>query len=69
MLAGHGSLVLISGEAGIGKTTLAEDVCREASDAGALVLAGHCYDRSETPPYGPWVELLEQAGQALERGA
>lgn len=60
-LAGKGGLVILSGEAGIGKTSLAEDACRNASDAGALVLAGNCYDRSETPPYGPWVEILEQA--------
>ncbi|MGA7671215.1 MAG: AAA family ATPase [Nitrolancea sp.] len=59
-LAGQGGLVVLSGEAGIGKTTLAEDVCQEARAAGALVLIGHCYDRTETPPYGPWAELLEQ---------
>src|SRR5688572_32519268 len=51
-LAGQGGLVILSGEAGIGKTTLAENICLEASTAGALVLAGHCYDRTETPPYG-----------------
>jgi DNA-binding CsgD family transcriptional regulator len=61
-LAGQGGLVILSGEAGIGKTTLAEDACREASTTGALVLIGHCYDRTETPPYGPWVELFEQFG-------
>ncbi|MCC6630025.1 MAG: AAA family ATPase [Chloroflexi bacterium] len=59
-LAGQGGLVILSGEAGIGKTTLAEDVCREATAAGALVLVGRCYDRTETPPYGPWLELLER---------
>jgi predicted ATPase len=57
-LAGHGSLVLIGGEAGIGKTALAEMVCREAVERGAYVLVGRCYDLTETPPYGPWVELL-----------
>ncbi len=57
-LAGQGSLVLIGGEAGIGKTALAEALCREATERGALVLIGRCYDLSETPPYGPWVELF-----------
>jgi len=56
--AGNGSLVLIGGEAGIGKTALAEAVCREATERGALVLVGRCYDLTETPPYGPWVELF-----------
>ncbi|HEX5504019.1 MAG TPA: AAA family ATPase [Thermomicrobiales bacterium] len=56
--AGHGRLVLLSGEAGIGKTSLAEALCAEAAERGALVLAGHCYDLAETPPYGPWVDLL-----------
>src|SRR5690242_20940743 len=57
-LAGRGSLVLIGGEAGIGKTALAEALMTEASEQGALALVGRCYDLSETPPYGPWVEAL-----------
>jgi DNA-binding CsgD family transcriptional regulator len=57
-LAGRGSLVLIGGEAGIGKTALAESLCRDAIEQDALVLAGRCYDLTETPPYGPWVELF-----------
>src|SRR5262245_17430433 len=56
-LTGHGSLVLIGGEAGIGKTALAEALCQEATERGALVLVGRCYDLSETPPYGPWLEV------------
>src|SRR5437879_5974825 len=58
-LSGHGSLVLIGGEAGIGKTALAGLVCTEAAEQGALVLVGRCYDLTETPPYGPWVEMLD----------
>src|SRR6202048_4566361 len=57
-LAGQGGLVLIGGEAGIGKTALAETICREATRQGASVLVGRCYDLIETPPYGQWVELF-----------
>jgi predicted ATPase len=62
-LAGHGRLVLIGGEAGIGKTTLAEAVCAQATDQGALVLVGRSYDLTETPPWGPWLELFGQFQQ------
>src|SRR6188472_4422109 len=60
-LAGRGSLVLIGGEAGIGKTTLAEWLLAEATGWGAGVLVGRCYDLSETPPHGPWQEALARA--------
>ncbi len=57
---GRGNVVLIGGEAGIGKTTLAGAICRQASDTGAHVLTGHCYDRAETPPYGPWLQIAHR---------
>src|SRR6476469_2306595 len=60
-LAGRGSLVLIGGEAGIGKTALAEWALAEASARGMQVLVGRCYDLSETPPYGPWREMFDRA--------
>ena len=59
-IAGHGSLALISGEAGIGKTTLVDDLITSARDAGCLVLSGGCYDLTTTPPYGPWAEALRR---------
>ena len=58
MLTGHGRLVLLSGEAGIGKTAVAGALAHRASAAGAPVLLGHCYDLTTTPPYGPWLEAL-----------
>ena len=65
---GRGSLVLITGEAGIGKTALADALCREAAGTGAHVLIGHCYDRTETPPYGPWIQIARRP-QALPDAA
>jgi DNA-binding CsgD family transcriptional regulator len=62
--AGHGGLLLIGGEAGIGKTALAETICREAEARGALVLIGRCYDLSETPLYGLWAEVFGWYRQA-----
>ncbi|HEU5422852.1 MAG TPA: AAA family ATPase, partial [Nitrolancea sp.] len=60
MLAGHGGLMLVSGEAGIGKTTLVEWLAGEAFGTGASVLWGHAYDLSATPPYGPWIEIARR---------
>jgi DNA-binding CsgD family transcriptional regulator len=56
-LRGRGSLVLVSGEAGIGKTTLVKTLAAEAREQGVLVLTGQAFDLSITPPYGLWVEL------------
>ena len=57
-IAGRGGVVLIGGEAGVGKTALAEDLCRDAALRGGLVLVGRCYDRAATPPFGPWLDLF-----------
>ena len=55
---GLGSLALIGGEAGIGKTALAEAALASAEEQGFVVLEGHCFDLAETPPYGPWIDLF-----------
>lgn len=57
---GRGQLVLLGGEAGIGKTTLAQDLAAASGNA-LRVLAGHCYDLTNTPPYGPWLDLLARS--------
>ncbi len=56
---GHGSLVLVSGEPGIGKTRLTEELASMASNGGAVALLGHCVQAEGAPPYAPWIEILE----------
>jgi predicted ATPase len=58
--AGSGSLALVAGEAGVGKTTLAREFC--ARHASARVLWGAC-DRLFTPrALGPLMDVAEQTG-------
>ena len=57
---GQGKVLLVGGAAGVGKTTLAAQFCREAADGGIPALVGRCYDLSDTPPYGLWIELFRQ---------
>jgi DNA-binding SARP family transcriptional activator len=60
-LQGHGALVLIGGEPGVGKTRLTEEIGAEASRRGIRALVGRCYEIEGAPPYVPFVEILEQA--------
>jgi DNA-binding CsgD family transcriptional regulator len=57
--SGRGRLVLLGGEAGIGKSTLAQDLVGTTAEQTTRVLAGHCYDLTNTPPYGPWLDLFQ----------
>ena len=55
--ARSGRLVLLAGDAGIGKTTLTADVARRVHDEGAIVLAGRS-PRETVVPYQPILEAL-----------
>ena len=59
--AGDGQVVLVGGEAGIGKTTLVRDVLRDAVAEQYVRLTSQCYDLAATPPYGPWLDLFSGA--------
>ena len=50
-------VLLISGEAGMGKTTLVAEAARAAFDSGACVLSGHCEEDLATP-YQLFAEAL-----------
>jgi len=57
--AGRGSLLLISGEPGIGKTRLSAELASLAQTGAMEVRIGQCLDREESVPYLPFVEILE----------
>lgn len=56
--AGHGRLLLLAGEAGMGKTWLANELGTYASSRGADVLVGRCYQAEGAPAYWPWIQVI-----------
>ena len=62
---GAGSLVLVTGEPGIGKTALVAAAADHARRLGALVLAGACWDGTGAPGYWPWVQVIRAVQRAL----
>jgi tetratricopeptide (TPR) repeat protein len=57
-LAGVGRLFLISGEPGIGKTRLAQELSTEARARGARVIWGRCWAGDGAPAYWPWIQVV-----------
>ncbi len=68
-LALHGGLVLVSGEPGIGKTRLVEELAVRALRLGVLLVWGRVDEEDGAPPYWPWVQLLRAALVQGERPA
>ncbi len=58
--AGHGGLVLLVGEPGIGKTRTTQELETYARVRGATVLWGRTHESSGAPPYWPWVQAGNQ---------
>jgi len=68
-------VVLVAGDAGVGKTRLLAEVAERAAEAGATVLVGHCLDVGGVGlPYLPFTEALRPltadgaAGSSLPDG-
>ena len=59
-LSGRGSIVMLVGEPGIGKSRLAKEFAVYAGLRGAQVLSGRCYESEASIPYLPLMDALRQ---------
>ena len=67
-LSGNGSVVMVGGGPGVGKTRLAIEMAESASRVGFRYLVGHCYEGDEPVPFLPFAEILESGlAQAASR--
>jgi serine/threonine protein kinase/tetratricopeptide (TPR) repeat protein len=57
-IAGRGSVAMLSGEPGVGKSRLAQEIGRRSEYRGADVAWGRCYNETGLPPYWPWVQIV-----------
>jgi predicted ATPase len=61
--ASEGMVVALEGEAGIGKTRLAEEFLARARERGASVLSARCFRGETDLAYGPFVEAFGTVAQ------
>ena len=56
--AGSGRCILVSGDAGVGKSRLIAEVDARARSRGFLSLAGRCFEQDRSFPYAPLIDML-----------
>jgi len=59
--AGEPVVLLVSGDAGVGKTRLLQELARRAAERGFTVLSGRCAELADTVPYLPLADALRAA--------
>jgi predicted ATPase len=57
-MSGQGGVVLLSGEAGIGKSRLVAELQRSAEDLAFQLLGGQCFPADRSCPHAPLLDLL-----------
>ena len=58
-LGGHGSIIMLGGGPGVGKSRLAREMAEYAAAHGFRYAVGHCYERDEPFPFLPFAEIIE----------
>jgi DNA-binding NarL/FixJ family response regulator len=62
-VAGKGRLTVITGEPGMGKSRLAQEVGDHALARNMQVLWGRCYEEPGAPAYWPWIQAIRAYAQ------
>lgn len=62
---GRGSLLLIGGDAGIGKTALLEELAASALERSLAVHWGACEETDGAPAFWPWIQILRSIASQL----
>ncbi|WP_433201098.1 BTAD domain-containing putative transcriptional regulator [Dactylosporangium sp. CS-047395] len=60
---GRTRFALVTGEPGVGKSRLVEELARHARDGGFTVLVGACSPDAGAPPFWPWSLTLAGLGE------
>ncbi len=60
---GTGGLVLVTGEPGIGKTRLAQELAELADRQGIAAVWGRCREDGGAPAYFPWVQIVKRVAE------
>ncbi len=55
---GAGGVVLLAGEAGMGKTALAAEAVAYAKARGAAAVWGTCWEGGGAPGFWPWIQVV-----------
>jgi eukaryotic-like serine/threonine-protein kinase len=63
--SGRGQLFCLTGEPGIGKTRLAEEISSDAERAGAKVAWGRCWEGGGAPAFWPWTQALRHCAATI----
>lgn len=66
---GRGTVMLVDGDIGIGKTRLLEAIYETANAAGFRAALARCVEVGGTPPFWPWTQICQAIGSDVVQSA